>query len=73
MTQQDMMIPQYIKKVKSTRCEILKLEPKIDIGETKIKRIIIYGLKSEYQSSVITIQGQPTQPSLVKFENLLAD
>jgi hypothetical protein len=42
--------------VKSTHWEILKLEPKVAIGETKMKRIVIYGLKSEYQSFVVAVQ-----------------
>ncbi|KAJ0112855.1 hypothetical protein Patl1_01721 [Pistacia atlantica] len=36
------------------------------------KRIIIHGLRPEYRGFVIPIQGWPTQPSLVEFENLLA-
>ncbi|KAL0418759.1 UNVERIFIED_CONTAM: hypothetical protein Sradi_1289400 [Sesamum radiatum] len=37
-----------------------------------MKRIIIHGLKPEFRSFVATVQGWPTQPSLVEFENLLA-
>ncbi|KAL0427813.1 UNVERIFIED_CONTAM: Retrovirus-related Pol polyprotein from transposon RE2 [Sesamum latifolium] len=37
-----------------------------------MKRIIIHGLKPEFRSFVPAVQGWPTQPSLVEFENLLA-
>jgi hypothetical protein len=36
-----------------------------------MKRIIIHGLKPEYQSFVTAVKGWPTQPSLVEFEKLL--
>lgn len=42
------------------------------IGETRVKRIIIHGLRPEYRGFVSVVQGWPNQPSLVKFENLLA-
>ncbi|KAM1879682.1 hypothetical protein ACFX14_041524 [Malus domestica] len=37
-----------------------------------MKRIIIHGLRPEYRGFIAAIQGWPTQPSLVEFENLLA-
>jgi hypothetical protein len=37
-----------------------------------MKRIIIHGLKLEYQSFVTAIQGWSAQPLLVEFENLSA-
>ncbi|WRX17404.1 zinc finger protein [Theobroma cacao] len=39
----------------------------------KMKRIIIHGLRPEYRGFVTAVQGWPNQPSLVEFENLLAD
>ncbi|KAE8669328.1 tir-nbs resistance protein [Hibiscus syriacus] len=42
-------------------------------NDTKlIKRIIVHGLRPEYRGFVAAVQGWPTQPSLVEFENLLA-
>ena len=38
-----------------------------------MKRIIIHGLRPEYRSFITAVQGWPTQPSLVEFENLLAN
>ena len=73
MAQRDMMIAQYFHKVKTICREILELDLTAPIGETKIKRIIIYGLQPKYRGFVAAIQGWPTQPSLVEFENLLAD
>ncbi|KAF7804256.1 Retrovirus-related Pol polyprotein from transposon TNT 1-94 [Senna tora] len=49
-----------------------KLDPEAPIGEARVKRIIIHGLKPEYRGFVAAIQGWQTQPSLVEFENLLA-
>ena len=37
-----------------------------------MKRIIIHGLRPDYRSFIIAVQGWLTQPSLVEFENLLA-
>ena len=37
-----------------------------------MKRIIIHGLRPEYRRLIIAVQGWPSQPSLVEFENLLA-
>lgn len=72
ITQQDMTIAQYFHKVKSLCREISELDPKAPIGDSRIRRIIIHGLKPEFRSFVAAIQGWQTQPSLVEFENLLA-
>ncbi|KAL0377901.1 UNVERIFIED_CONTAM: Retrovirus-related Pol polyprotein from transposon RE1 [Sesamum radiatum] len=58
--------------VKSLCREISELDPEAPIGEARMKRIIIHGLKPEFRSFVAAVQGWPTQPSLVEFENLLA-
>jgi Zinc knuckle len=58
--------------VKTICREISELDPTAVIGETRIKRIIIHGLRPEYRGFVAAVQGWPTQPSLVEFENLLA-
>ncbi|KAG6471607.1 hypothetical protein ZIOFF_069051 [Zingiber officinale] len=70
--QRDKTIAQYFHKVKSICREISELDPETPIGQTRIKRIIIHGLKLEYRGFVAAIQGWPTQPSLLEFENLLA-
>ncbi|KAM1906652.1 hypothetical protein ACFX14_026396 [Malus domestica] len=72
IAQRDMTIAQYFHKVKSICREISELDPTAPIGETRMKRIIIHGLRPEYRGFVAAIQGWPTQPSLVEFENLLA-
>lgn len=38
-----------------------------------MRRIIIYGLRLEFRSFIVAIQGCPKQLSLVNLENLLAD
>ena len=68
-----MSIAQYFHKVKSICREISELEPTAPIGETRMKRIIIHGLISGYRNFVIAVQGWQIQPSLVEFENMLAD
>ncbi|KAE8720906.1 tir-nbs resistance protein [Hibiscus syriacus] len=72
MAQRDMAVAQYFHKVKSICREISELDPTAAIGEARIKRIIVHGLRPEYRGFVTAVQGWPTQPSLVEFENLLA-
>ncbi|KAG6517284.1 hypothetical protein ZIOFF_020669 [Zingiber officinale] len=72
IAQCDKMIAQYFHKVKLICREISELDPSAPIGEAKIKRIIIHGLRPEYRGFIAAIQGWPTQPSLLEFENLLA-
>lgn len=72
ISQKDMTISQYFHKVKSLCREIGDLDPDAKIGDARMKRIIIHGLKAEYHSFVAAVQGWPTQPSIVEFENLLA-
>lgn len=72
VSQRDLTIPQYFHKVKTLCREIGELDPEGKIGEPRMKRIIIHGLKPEYRSFVTAVHGWPTQPSLNEFENLLA-
>ncbi|KAE8694951.1 hypothetical protein F3Y22_tig00110761pilonHSYRG00036 [Hibiscus syriacus] len=72
MVQRNMAVAQYFHKVKSICREISELDPTTAIGEAMIKRIIIHGLRPEYRGFVAAVQGWPTQPSFVEFENLLA-
>lgn len=50
--------------------EISELGLQAQIGETRMKWIIIHGLKHEYKSFIVPVQGWQNQPSLA-FENLL--
>ncbi|XP_076898465.1 uncharacterized protein LOC143552048 [Bidens hawaiensis] len=72
ITQKNLAIPQYFHKVGSLCREIGDLDPLARIGEARMKRIIVQGLKPEFQSFVAAVQGWPNQPSLAEFENLLA-
>ena len=72
VAQRDMTIAQYFHKVKTLCREITELDLEAPIGNTRMKRIIVHGLKLEFRSFVAAIQGWETQPSLVEFENLLA-
>uniref|UniRef100_A0A2N9FFS6 CCHC-type domain-containing protein n=1 Tax=Fagus sylvatica TaxID=28930 RepID=A0A2N9FFS6_FAGSY len=73
IAQRNMTITQYFTKVKSLCREISELDPVSNISESRIRRIIIHGLRPEYRSFIVAIQGWPVQPSLVELENLLAD
>ncbi|KAL3849192.1 hypothetical protein ACJIZ3_011074 [Penstemon smallii] len=72
VAQRDMTVAQYFNKVKSICREISELDPQAPIGETRMKRIIIHGLRPEYRGFIAAVQGWPNQPSLIEFENLLA-
>ncbi len=73
IAQWNMTITQYFTKVKSLCCEISRLDPTSNISESRIRRIIIHGLRHKYRSFIASVQGWPIQPSLVELENLLAD
>ncbi|KAI5349292.1 PREDICTED: eukaryotic initiation factor 4A-15 [Prunus dulcis] len=73
VAQCDMTIAQYFHKVKSICRAISELDLIAVIVESRIKRIIIHGLRLEYRGFVAAIQGWSTPPSLVEFGNFLAD
>ena len=68
-----MTITQYFIKVKSLYREISELDLASNISDSRMRRIIIHGLRPEYRSFVAAIQGWLVQPSLVELENLLAN
>lgn len=43
------------------------------VNEARMKRIIIHGLRHEYNGFIAAVRGWPTQPTLVELENLLAN
>ncbi|KAL4621447.1 hypothetical protein ACB092_06G228200 [Castanea dentata] len=61
------------KNVKSFYCKISELDLVSNIFDSRMRRIIIHGLRPEYRSFVVAIQGWSVQPSLVQLENLLSD
>ncbi|KAA0037350.1 Integrase, catalytic core [Cucumis melo var. makuwa] len=72
ITQREKTINQYFTKVKFLCCEISELDPTSAISESRMRRIIIHGLKSEYRSFIAAIQGWAVQPSLIDLESMLA-
>lgn len=66
-----MTVSQYFAKVKSLCDEISKLDPENGITPTRMKRIIIHGLKPEYKSIITATRGWATEPTLADLENLL--
>ena len=53
--------------------KIYELNPNAKIADSKMRRIIIHGLRPWFASFVVVVQGWPTQPSLVDFETLITD
>lgn len=68
-----MRINQYFSKVKSLLDEILKLDPENAITETRMRRIIILGLRPEYKGIFMATRGWAKEPTLSELENLLAN
>lgn len=68
-----MTIDKYFNKVKSLCHENFKLDPTAAISESRIKRIIVHGLRPEFESFIIDIKGWPTQPTIKEFKHLLVD
>jgi hypothetical protein len=73
ISQGTLTISQYFTKVKSICREISQLEPEEKIGEARMKRIIIHGIRPEYSGFIAAVRGWPNQPSLVELENLLVN
>lgn len=55
--QHNMTIAQYFHKVKMLCREILELDPQSPIRETRMKWIIIHGLKPEYRGFIAAERG----------------
>uniref|UniRef100_A0A6N2MV24 CCHC-type domain-containing protein n=1 Tax=Salix viminalis TaxID=40686 RepID=A0A6N2MV24_SALVM len=72
VAQRELPVAKFFHKVKTLCREISELDTEAPIGETRMKRIIIHGLRPEFRSFVAAVQGWQNQPSLVEFENLLA-
>lgn len=71
ISQKNMTVSQYFSKVKSLSDEISKLDPENGITPTRMKRIIIHGLKPEYKSIITATRGWVIEPTLADLENLL--
>lgn len=72
LTQGGMSISEYFLRVKSICAEISELDPDEKIGEARMRRFLIRGLK-EYNPFVTSIQGWSKQPSVEELENLLSN
>ena len=66
-----MTVTLYFHKVKTLCQEIFELDPPALIGKTRMKKIIIHGLRLEFRGFVDVVQGWQNQSSLVEFENVL--
>jgi hypothetical protein len=51
-----MTVAQYFHKVKSLCCENSELDPQAPIQETRMKRIVIHSLRSEYRGFITVVQ-----------------
>jgi len=73
ISQRNMTISQYFSKVKSLSDEISKLDPENAITKTRMRRIIVHGLRPEYKGIITATRGWATEPTLSELENLLAN
>ena len=71
--QNKLTVNQYFTKVKTLCEQITKLDPENPITETRMQRIIVRGLKPSLNGLVTAIRGWATQPTLIEFENVLAN
>jgi len=71
--QNSMTVNKWFTKVKTLCEQITKLDPENPITETRTRRIIIFGLRPGFSTLVAAIRGWATQPSLIEFENVLAN
>jgi hypothetical protein len=55
--QNDLIINQYLTKVKSICCEIFELDPQSKISEDRMRKIIIHGLRPEFCGFTTIIRG----------------
>ena len=72
-TQGNKYISEYFTKIKDRCHENSDLDPKANINQERKRRIIIHGLRPEYNAFITAIRGWPIQPSLIELENLLAN
>ncbi|KAL3746024.1 hypothetical protein ACJRO7_015036 [Eucalyptus globulus] len=73
ISQQSMTVSQYFSKVKSICEEISKLDHQNAISEIRMRRIIIHGLRPEYNGIVTATRGWANEPTLTELENILAN
>lgn len=71
--QGDMSVSQCFSKVKSICDEIAKLDPTNAILEGRMRRLIIHGLNSKYNSLVVATGGWAKEPTLSQLESLIAN
>ncbi|XP_077251124.1 uncharacterized protein LOC143890363 [Tasmannia lanceolata] len=71
LTQGNLSVSDYFMKVKNLCNEISQLDDESKISESRMRRMIIRGLRPEFTGYITAIRGWPTQPSLLELENLL--
>ncbi|KAH7691722.1 hypothetical protein IHE45_01G017400 [Dioscorea alata] len=71
LKQEGMWILEYFLQVKSICAEISEIDVNEKISEALLRSYLIRGLRKEYGPFITSIQGWPTQPSVVELENLL--
>ncbi|XP_074373975.1 uncharacterized protein LOC141714350 [Apium graveolens] len=73
VSHEDMTVSQYFNKVKNICDEISKLDPQNAITDTRKRRIVVHGLKSEFNSIITATRGWAKEPTLTELENILAN
>ena len=73
VSQRDLTVSEYFIKVKFLCQEISKLDPQNLITETRMRRIIIHGLRPKFLGLVTATRGWAQEPALNELENILAN
>ena len=68
-----MTMSEYFTKVKVLCQKISKLDPQNKITETRVRRIIIHGLRPKFNTLVTATHGWAKEPTLDELENVLAN
>lgn len=71
--QEGMSITDYFTKINNICGEIIEIDPRSNIDEERMRRIIIHGLRPEFGGFITAVHGWPTQPSIEELESLLAN
>ncbi|XP_078158213.1 uncharacterized protein LOC144553908 [Carex rostrata] len=72
ISQGDKTVSEYFLQVKNLYREIEQLDANAKIGDDRMRRIILNGMRPKYNAFITAIQGWVTQSTLLELENLLA-
>ncbi|XP_077252459.1 uncharacterized protein LOC143891833 [Tasmannia lanceolata] len=71
LTQGNLYVSDYFMKARNLCSEISQLDEESKISESRMRRLIIRGLRLEFSGFITAIRGWPMQPFPLELENLL--